>query len=241
LTFFCHYFLSAFFLYNRETKTVNAWFQNKRASSKKRSRVVPHDTSTNPSSSTTPSHSSSSDTARPLSKSALEAPRYSEERQAPRHPVPLDYLPLSPIYRDRPNSDHNQFSSDTEASNPRRLRLRPASQQEEELRKLYDLNPHSTADQRQILAERIEMYGFTPCRILLSPFINFPFLFTSGLIKTSQTVSRTSVATQERRRTTTKIALSSQTAQRHCQVITFQMRLAHTQPSLLRPITPHLA
>ncbi|KAG5718697.1 Zinc finger homeobox protein 3 [Termitomyces sp. T112] len=125
-----------------ETKTVNAWFQNKRASSKKRTRSVPY---TIPSviSSSTPSSSNNFN----------------------RHPSDYDdyyydddYLPLDEFSRaDYPGySDYSHFTSETD-SMPRRLRIRPSPEQTDELRKLYNITPHPTTDQRQLLAERIGM------------------------------------------------------------------------------------
>jgi hypothetical protein len=40
---------------------------------------------------------------------------------------------------------------------PRRMRVRPTPDQTEELKKLYNINPHPTTDQRQLLSERIGM------------------------------------------------------------------------------------
>ncbi|KAG6846080.1 hypothetical protein H0H87_006444 [Tephrocybe sp. NHM501043] len=129
-----------------ETKTVNAWFQNKRASSKKRTRAVPYNV--------------------PPVISPIAAA--STSNYPPREYDDIyfddDYLPLDdysratsivpPDYTGYP--DYSQFTSETD-SMPRRMRMRPSAEQADELRKLYNLTPHPTTDQRQHLAERIGM------------------------------------------------------------------------------------
>ncbi len=42
-------------------------------------------------------------------------------------------------------------------SMPRRLRLRPTTDQADELKRAYSVNPHPTTEQRQALAERTGM------------------------------------------------------------------------------------
>ncbi|KAG6879443.1 hypothetical protein C0992_002574 [Termitomyces sp. T32_za158] len=125
-----------------ETKTVNAWFQNKRASSKKRTRSVPYN-------------------VLPVISSSAA----SSSNNLNRHPSDYDdywfddeYLPLDDYSRAdyAGYSDYSHFTSETD-SMPRRLRIRPSVEQTDELRKLYNLTPHPTADQRQFLAERIGM------------------------------------------------------------------------------------
>ncbi|KAJ7293599.1 homeodomain transcription factor [Mycena rebaudengoi] len=118
-----------------ETKTVNAWFQNKRASTKKRPRGVPYEvplTSTTPSISTTP---------------AIDEPKLEEGvvdySSIQNNTLQTDGVP-EPI----------QFLSESE-NMPLRMRLRP--EQIEELRKIYAVNPHPTPDERQAIANRIEM------------------------------------------------------------------------------------
>lgn len=54
------------------------------------------------------------------------------------------------------NSDHSQFYTESD-SIPRKIRMRPSSEQTDELRKLYNINPHPTTEQRQALASTIGM------------------------------------------------------------------------------------
>ncbi|KAF9469700.1 hypothetical protein BDZ94DRAFT_1243057 [Collybia nuda] len=140
-----------------ETKTVNAWFQNKRASSKKRSRGIPYDPShsTNPSqiastpstSNSTPRHHPDFDDFQDEDYSPIDNSYSRSTSIAP------DHRPLSTFYAGNP--DHTHFL--VEDTMPRRMRMRPTTEQTEELRKLYNVNPHPTTDQRQLLAERIGM------------------------------------------------------------------------------------
>ncbi|PBK76862.1 hypothetical protein ARMSODRAFT_969465 [Armillaria solidipes] len=117
-----------------ETKTVNSWFQNKRASTKKRTvaqRSLPYDSPhMNPQ--LTSNSSSASTTPRPS-----ELGDYQDD----------DYLLLT-------EPPHFNIESD---SMPRRLRLRPTTDQADELKRAYSVNPHPTTEQRQSLAERTGM------------------------------------------------------------------------------------
>ena len=148
-----------FFRRIRETKTVNAWFQNKRASSKKRTRGVSYDTSP------ISSLSGSADAA--LHKTSHHNLEFDDEFQddefspidiyhsRPTSAVPPDHSrPLSTFNAGNPDYPH--FLSETE-SMPRRMRVRPTAEQTDELKKLYNINPHPTTDQRQLLADRIGM------------------------------------------------------------------------------------
>ncbi|KAG6814008.1 hypothetical protein H0H92_004501 [Tricholoma furcatifolium] len=131
-----------------EIKTVNAWFQNKRASSKKRTRGVSYNVP--PVIPSTTASSSNNPTRHP---SEFDDYYYDD-----------DYLPLDDVSRanslvppDYPGySDYSHFPSETD-SMPRRMRMRPSIEQTDELRKLYNITPHPTSDQRQHLAERIGM------------------------------------------------------------------------------------
>jgi hypothetical protein len=49
---------------------------------------------------------------------------------------------------------------------PRRMRMRPSSEQTDELRRLYNINPHPTTEQRQNLASAIGMYVIFDLSIL---------------------------------------------------------------------------
>lgn len=135
---------------NRETKTVNAWFQNKRASSKKRTRSVPsYDTPLIHLSSTR------SDFYRPPDIDDFhddEFPPLDIQHSRSTSLGPSDVS--SSFYTGHP--DHSHFYTESD-SVPRRMRMRPSSEQTDELRKLYNINPHPTTEQRQALASSIGM------------------------------------------------------------------------------------
>lgn len=134
-----------------ETKTVNAWFQNKRASSKKRARNAVSDVSpVNPApgvyssdSPSNPHHLAEFDDFHDEEYSSIDMPFESD--------VPSESF--SSFYSG--SQDHTFFlDSDTM---PRRMRMRPTTEQTEELKKLYNINPHPTTEQRQVLSRRIGM------------------------------------------------------------------------------------
>jgi len=54
------------------------------------------------------------------------------------------------------NLEHAQFLTEND-SVPRRIRIRPTSEQIEELRKLFNITHHPSNEQRQALADRIGM------------------------------------------------------------------------------------
>ena len=140
----------------RETKTVNAWFQNKRASSKKRIRggaqayeaqhintpTVLHPPPTLPE-----FHSQSDLDDIPDDEYSVDV-HHSRATSV----VPSDYP--SSFYAAHSDQAHFYAESD---SMPRRMRMRPSSDQTEELRKLYNINPHPTTEQRQALSATIGM------------------------------------------------------------------------------------
>ncbi|OBZ79671.1 hypothetical protein A0H81_01288 [Grifola frondosa] len=149
----CQWLISDYHCWCRETKTVNSWFQNKRASSKKR-----HKGPANPQCELPP-----------ISALIASVP-------APNAPYPhLDYDDLSedeliPRLSHSTASDHTQQQQQTlfyagnpqhkhlfEADNtmPRKARSRPSSAQTEELRKLYDITPHPSKEQREELGDKI--------------------------------------------------------------------------------------
>ncbi|KAF9010309.1 homeobox-domain-containing protein [Hymenopellis radicata] len=135
-----------------ETKTVNSWFQNKRASTKKRtvsSKSVAHHAARINSS--RPSHSSStSSTPRPSESGDYPDDDYPDSHQ---HHLPDDSHSW-PSYQTA-DPEHNLLS-ETE-SMARRLRLRPSAEQKEALRKAYVENPNPSSDQRQALADSVGM------------------------------------------------------------------------------------
>jgi len=138
----------------RETKTVNAWFQNKRASSKKRIRggaqayEVQHINTPPILHPPPPEFHPQSDL------DDIHDDEYSVDVHQSRATsvVPSDYP--SPFYAAHPDQAHFYAESD---SMPRRMRMRPSSEQTEELRKLYNINPHPTTEQRQALSATIGM------------------------------------------------------------------------------------
>lgn len=164
----------------RETKTVNAWFQNKRASTKKRHRGGPAPTSTNPNLDLPPISailastpgSSSSAPSRSLERDTYDAdfhvptlppPRINKHSVRPHQVVVLEETPRqhSPFYAG--NADHHH-SFDRGVTPPPvdlparpRMRMRPSSQQTDELRKFYQVNPHPTKEEREELGQRIGM------------------------------------------------------------------------------------
>lgn len=141
----------------RETKTVNAWFQNKRASSKKRVRggtVASYESQ--PINTTPAPHPSSvpHDFHRNHDMDDMLDDEYAFDTQHSRSAsvIPSDYP--SSLYAG--HSDQTHFY--TELDNmPRRMRMRTSSEQTDELKKLYSINPHPTTEQRQMLAASIGM------------------------------------------------------------------------------------
>ncbi|KIM47568.1 hypothetical protein M413DRAFT_62953 [Hebeloma cylindrosporum] len=140
-----------------ETKTVNAWFQNKRASSKKRIRGgaqtyeaqrINTPPILHPPPPTLPEFHPQPDL------DDIHDDEYSVDVHHSRatSAVPSDYP--SSFYATHPDQGHFYAESD---SMPRRMRMRPSSEQTEELRKLYNINPHPTTEQRQVLSANIGM------------------------------------------------------------------------------------
>ncbi|KAF5385270.1 hypothetical protein D9615_001159 [Tricholomella constricta] len=139
-----------------ETKTVNAWFQNKRASSKKRTRGVPYNVP--PINSSTTASTSNNTTRHPSEFDDYHDDDYSpiDHHLSRATSIAPSDLPQTHSSFYAGNPDHSHFPSESD-SMPRRMRMRPSAEQTEELRKLYNLTPHPTTDQRQLLAERIGM------------------------------------------------------------------------------------
>ncbi|PCH34080.1 homeobox-domain-containing protein [Wolfiporia cocos MD-104 SS10] len=151
-----------------ETKTVNSWFQNKRASSKKRHAKASSAVSTAPTSpgsaplaKAQPSHSSSVELP-PISALLAQVPAgmpplslheyddYSDDEHLHRLATPN---PASLAFYATP---HKQLP-DAELGPSRKARSRPSAVQTEELRKVYDANPHPTKEEREQLGMRIGM------------------------------------------------------------------------------------
>lgn len=149
------------FLY-RETKTVNAWFQNKRASTKKKNKGglaelydVPPITSLM--NSNTPSIPHSPQEIDELDDFADEEyPEHSSLRPSPLVAALDDPQRQSLFYAG--STERRHVFAETETL-PRRMRMRnrPTAEQTDELRKLYRSNPHPSKEDRENLGERIGM------------------------------------------------------------------------------------
>ncbi|KAJ7092751.1 hypothetical protein C8R44DRAFT_750244 [Mycena epipterygia] len=112
-----------------ETKSVSSYFQNKRASTKKRPRGVPY---------------------------ILPAAPDIDQFEDGDNYSPADSATTQPSQSDLPTpSDPTQFLPEPESMS--QTRLRPSSDQVDELRKRYALNPHPTTDERQTMADSIGM------------------------------------------------------------------------------------
>lgn len=142
-------------------KTVNAWFQNKRASTKKRSNKGG-------------SSNGSSNVANaqcelpPISAliATVSAPsshaEYEESDDEQLAPF-LDRPPMSSSQHSRQQSafyagnPQHRHLFESESASARKGRSRPSVSQTEELRKLYDVNPHPSKEEREDLGVRIGM------------------------------------------------------------------------------------
>jgi hypothetical protein len=147
----------------RETKTVNAWFQNKRASTKKKNRTAGPDSSLDlpPIASLFGSNVSSASHS-PLQPDELDEFADDDHLEGSgAGPSPLvaaldDPKRQSLFYAG--NAEHRHFFAEAETM-PRRMRMRnrPSTEQTDELRKSYRANPHPTKEDREALGERIGM------------------------------------------------------------------------------------
>ncbi|KAI0364064.1 homeobox-domain-containing protein [Pilatotrama ljubarskyi] len=141
-----------------ETKTVNSWFQNKRASSKKRHKAPLSQCELPPISALIASVSAP---PAPLLEhhQHLDYDDYSDDESY--HPLShqLGQGALPPqqhtlFYAGNPQHKH---LFETEGSMPRKARSRPTAAQTEELKKLYELKPHPTKEEREALGDKIGM------------------------------------------------------------------------------------
>jgi len=132
--------------HDRETKTVNAWFQNKRASTKKRSKGVALAGASQPTNSV-PVHYQP--TSYPPHRPAFE--EYPDENYH------LPYSRASPaITADFPPFEHPHHMSESNVA--RYMRLRPSSDQVDQLQRLYNINPFPSTEEMEALAQRIGMW-----------------------------------------------------------------------------------
>lgn len=148
----------------RETKTVNAWFQNKRASTKKKNKSVGAESShdlppiTSFLGSNPPSTSHSPQQLDELDE-FIEDDHLDNSGGGPSPLVAALDDPKRQSLFYAGNAEHRHFFAEVEQM-PRRMRMRnrPSSEQTEELRKSYRANPHPTKEDREALGERIGMY-----------------------------------------------------------------------------------
>ena len=150
---------------------MNAWFQNKRASCKKRNNKV--------ASAPAAAHRNHSSNNSHNNINQFELPSISQLIASVSAPSPPDYddsdddrsfdrlPPISASTQQRPprsrsifysGSSQHQHSFETEMSMPRKGRSRPSAVQTEQLRKLYDANPHPSKEQREDLGRQIGMW-----------------------------------------------------------------------------------
>ncbi|KAI0673747.1 hypothetical protein C8Q78DRAFT_968884 [Trametes maxima] len=143
-----------------ETKTVNSWFQNKRASSKKRHKAPLTQCELPPISALIASVSAPP-APHPQHQHQLDYDDYSEDE----HYHPLSHH-LGPASASHPPQQHTLFYAnnpqhkhlfEAEGSMPRKARSRPSAAQTEELKKLYEQKPHPTKEEREALGDKIGM------------------------------------------------------------------------------------
>ncbi|KII93954.1 hypothetical protein PLICRDRAFT_695028 [Plicaturopsis crispa FD-325 SS-3] len=143
-----------------ETKTVNAWFQNKRASSKKRNRGGAHKDLLAISS----THASTPSSSTSHTPHYTDIDDYPEDEYPPPSRYPRRSTSLAATAADAQeqtfyagnNDNKHHFAAQSEAMT-RKIRMRPSAEQTDELRKLYNKNPHPTREEREELGERIGM------------------------------------------------------------------------------------
>lgn len=142
----------------REVKTVNSWFQNKRASLKKRNRGRTSGTEQVDFVSSAPPTASTSSPSTPPQFDLEESP---EDEHAASQLLLSSVQPsigvLHPFQPSFYTGASQQRSLNDPESLARRNRLRPSSFQNEELRKLYNVNPHPSREEREELGARIGM------------------------------------------------------------------------------------
>ncbi|KAI0783406.1 hypothetical protein C8Q75DRAFT_810990 [Abortiporus biennis] len=146
-----------------EVKTVNAWFQNKRASSKKRHKGA----AAAAAASATPQYELPPISALIASVSAPSAPHLSEYDElsedeslhslAERHRQRIPSHSRQRQSNFYPTGPQHTHLFEADQSLPKKGRSRPTQAQTEELRKLYDRNPHPSKEEREALGDRIGM------------------------------------------------------------------------------------
>ncbi|KAI1793133.1 homeobox-domain-containing protein [Ganoderma leucocontextum] len=137
-----------------ETKTVNSWFQNKRASSKKRHKAPLTQFELPPISALIASVSAPSTS---LPSHQIEYDELSEDEYLPPQSVSAAH-PLQQqhalFYAGEPQPQH---LFEAEGSMPRKSRSRPSQEQTEELKIFYELKPHPSKEEREALGVKIGM------------------------------------------------------------------------------------
>jgi hypothetical protein len=148
-----------------ETKTVNAWFQNKRAANKKRSRpghspstydLPPISSLLSPVDSTTATLAEDSSVPQVASPS-IPRMQLPSSRINPTQGSPEVSKQQTAFYAGNPEHDHTYESSVPVPPSRPRMRMRPSQSQTDELRKAYIMDPHPTKEQREELGKRIGM------------------------------------------------------------------------------------
>ncbi|KAI0800652.1 hypothetical protein C8Q74DRAFT_1192864 [Fomes fomentarius] len=135
-----------------ETKTVNSWFQNKRASSKKRHKAPLTQCELPPISALIASVSA------PPSSLPQNQEEYDElSDDEPYHPLSASsaHPPQQHTLFYTGDSQHQLFEA--ESTMPRKARSRPSPEQTEELKKFYEHKPHPSKEEREALGLKIGM------------------------------------------------------------------------------------
>ncbi|KAH9837341.1 uncharacterized protein C8Q71DRAFT_757793 [Rhodofomes roseus] len=160
-----------------ETKTVNSWFQNKRASCKKRHKGAPATTS-GPTAGAGSSATTGASAKKSSNSNSVELPPISALIASvstrpglglgpppPRQSEYSDYDDDEYMHRLPPtqqqlfyagNPHHDHLDAPEQSSRPK-ARSRPSAVQTEELRKVYDVNPHPAKEEREELGHKIGM------------------------------------------------------------------------------------
>ncbi|EIN14415.1 hypothetical protein PUNSTDRAFT_49209 [Punctularia strigosozonata HHB-11173 SS5] len=147
------------------TRTVNAWFQNRRAALRKRAERESSRAAVAPTAYHVPAHPGHGSLAlfsRPPSP-APSSYAYDDDDEgsyttSDELPRPNQRIVLSPAPSAYSDDRHTwQFADDAAAGLARKVRNRPTQAQHDELRNLYSANPHPSREERERLGERIGM------------------------------------------------------------------------------------
>lgn len=150
------------FLPHRETKTVNAWFQNKRASTKKKNKGPVSESYDLPPIASLLASRGTSASYSPLQVDELDD--FDDDdylEHGGMGPSPLvaaldDPRRQALFYAGNPDQKH-VFAEAEQMPRRMRMRNRPTAEQTEELRRMFASNPHPSKEDREELGERISM------------------------------------------------------------------------------------